>query len=223
MFLSELIAHTRGAMLRDKAEPVLWSNEELIRYFIEAEDKFARHTHCLVSEDIPQSTLSVEEGKSSYTLDSSIIHVYEVYKDNGLPLRSLSRSQSPHKLAEGEPRAYSTGRGSKTIHLYPIPDKDYELTMLVAHTPTEKFKQESEAPLDAQEQSIPEENAMDLCLYVTYKALLNNGPEESNTTAAADFYTQWRTALREAKRDGFKLRNPQGATVQTNWTGVRRR
>lgn len=220
MTLAELLLHTRKVILRDYVQPYLWADEELIRYFAEGEAKFARHTHCLVSDDNELSQLELQAGVASYPLSPDIIHVYDMHNEEGVPLRALPRSRAPHMVAEGSPRSFSTGRGSNTVRVYPTPDDAYVVTMLVAHLPIEKLS--VDADQEYAEPTIPEEYHLHLSLYAAYKALLNNDPEGSNTTAAADFYAQWMEALREAKRDGFSLRTPSNARVVTNWTGARR-
>lgn len=216
MTAAELIAHLRKNILRDNAEPVLWSDDELALYFNEAEKLFARHTHCIVEEDSSLALLYAIAGIHTYPLDKRIVHVYGITNSDGRSLSSKSRNQLPKVFGNGRPVAFTTGRGSSTVRLSPTPDADEELTMLVAVTPDSDFATSGYEP------GIPEEYHLSLCSYAAYKALVNNDPEGSNTEAAGNFYQQWKEALRDAKRDVFRLRVPEGSTVRNNWTAARR-
>lgn len=216
MTAAELVAHLRNNVLRDSVAPALWDSEELATYLSEGERLFARRTHCIVDEAEPLSLLEAKAGVHTYTLNKKIIHVYEITNSEGLPLKARSRNQLPKVFAEGKPYAFTTGRGSNTVRLAPTPAEDEDLTMLVARLPLRGFSNSSYTP------EIPEEYHINLCDWAAYKAMVNNDPEGSNTAAAGDFLIRWEAALREAKRNVFRLRTPDGATVRNNWTGERR-
>lgn len=216
--VTELVQHTRFAILRDGAAPSLWTDAEIIQYLAEAERIFARKTHCLVEDSGSRAQLQTSSGVKAYALDPSVVHVYEVTDDTGRPLRDSSRAQMPKVFAPGKPRAYTTARGSHKITFAPAPDDEYTYEMLVAVLPEVSLVDK----YDDDEPDIDEDYHYHLCQYAAYKALLNNDPEGSNTVAAAEFFATWQQALREAKRDVFRLRVPSGAHVRNNWAAARR-
>jgi hypothetical protein len=216
MLAVDLVQHIRNHVLRDLAQPVLWSNDELLLYLNDAESLFARRTHNIVDDTSDLGLLQVEAGKHTYTLNKKIIHVYEIEDEVGRPLKSRSRNQMPRVFGEGRPYAFTTGRGSKTVRLAPTPAEDTTFRMLVARMPEKPMVYEYDEP------EIDEEYHLALCEWAVYRALTNNDPEGSETISAEPFLARWNQAISEAKREGFRLRTPTGATVRTNWTGARR-
>lgn len=217
MQAAEIVRHLQQHILRDVAAPTLWSVEELLRYLSEAESIFARRTHCIVVDsDEPAAVLTTAQGVSTYALDPSVIHVYEIMDDTGRPLHDRSRRQLARTFGESAPRQFTTGRGSKTVRLAPTPDKEYALHMLIARKPERPLTCETDEP------EIPEEYHLTLCQYAAYMCLSNNAPEGSDTISADKFLINWETAIREAKREQFRLRVPANARVVNNWTGAGR-
>lgn len=216
MTLEELLYHTREAVLRDNQAPALWPDTLLSLYLNEAETIFARRTHCLVSDDEPFCTLTTEANKARYALDSKIIYIMDVVDADGRQIRHRGRSQVMSSAFNGKPLVYTADAAYKGIKLYPAPDDVYTLTMLVAHKPTKKMSHLKQSP------QIPEEYHHALTHYAVFRALMNNGPEGSDTTAAEPFRLEWELALRDAKRDAYHMRHSPNAAVVTNWTGGRR-
>lgn len=216
MTLEELLYDARHAVLRDSVAPALWSDTLLARYFNEAEAIFARRTHCLISDAEEFCTLTTEAGKAKYALSDKIIYILDIVDENGLPVRSRSRNRVPSASFPGKPTIFTADSGYKAVRLYPIPDDTYTYTMTVAHKPTKKLIHLKQSP------QIPEEYHSALIDYAVYRALLNNGPEGGDTTAAGPFKTEWELALRDAKRDSYHMRASPNAAVMNNWTGERR-
>lgn len=216
MTLEELLNDTRHAVLRDSVAPALWPDTLLARYFNEAETIFARRTHCLVSDEEPFCTLTTEAGKSKYALSDKVIYIMDIVDENGVPVRHRGRNRVPTRGVSGKPLVYTADSAYKGVRLYPTPDKAYTLSMNLAHKPTKKLSHLKQSP------QIPEEYHSSLIDYAVYKALLNNGPEGGDTTAATPFREQWEIALRDAKRDAYHMRHSPNAQVVTNWTGERR-
>lgn len=216
--IDALVQHTRNHILRDTAEPHLWSDEEIKVYLSQAEVIFCRRTHVLVTDEGSIAHLTTEAGKRAYDLGDKVVHVYEVLDDTGRPLRDCARSAFPKIFAESKPRSFTSARGKNTLTLSPTPDDEYELSMLVAHLPAQSISDKS----GSEEPEIPEEYRYYLCQYAAHKAMMNNDPEGSNTVAAETFLIAWEDALRQAKRDVFRQRTPAGASIRTNWTSSRR-
>jgi len=216
MNLGDLVTHTRESYLRDMQAPFLWPASELIKYLNEAETLFARHTHVLTDDASSVTTLTTEVGKSRYALGPLIVFVYEVYDDTGWKLRNVTRSKLPKSPYEGKPRMYTLDSGVSSIRLAPLPDDEYEFTMLVARKPLKAMSTQYDEP------EIPEEYHLALCDYAAYKAVRNNDTEASNVSAGANFREDWEIKLRDAKRDAFHLRMGATPKVVNNWTMGRR-
>lgn len=213
MNLEELLSHTRNHILRDEAEPHLWSEEELTLYFNQAEQLFARRTHCLVSETGPLSEMQLLEGEQAYPLHPKTVAVIAAYDNVGTIMRDVSRGKVKTRWQVGRPTAYSTDAGVKTIRFLPTPNEDYEVTLVVAHKPLRSLANPSDTP------SIPEEYHLFLCNYVAYMALRNNDPEQMNAASAESYLAEWEDNVREAKRELQLLRNGANPRVVRSWTG----
>lgn len=216
MTLEELLHHTRHNVLRDSQAPALWTDDVLAFYLNEGETIFARRTHCLVSDEQPFCTLNTVVNQARYALNTSIIYIMDIVDVNGYPVRHRGRSRMPMSPIPGKPQVYTADSAYKGIKLYPVPDAVYTLTMNVAHKPTKKMTHKFHTP------EIPEEYHHALTHYAVYKALMNNGPEGSDTAAAEPFRIEWELELRDAKRDAYHMRHSPNAQVVNNVTGGRR-
>jgi len=217
MNLGELVEHVRKHVLRDEALPPLWSDEELTLYFNEAQDLFARRTHILSDDESDLTFVTTEPGVAVYTLAPRVIFVSEVHHaDTGIALRDMARRLLPRRFSEGRPVAYTMDARMRSMRLSPTPDAAYELDLLVARKALNRLVNEGDEP------EIPEEHHLDLCDWVTYKALLNNDPEQTNTVSAEVFRNAWELKLRDAKRAVFRMRAGPNPHARGNWTGKKR-
>lgn len=215
MTLEELAQHVRAAQLRDEAEPFLWSWNEIILYFNEAESIFARRTHCLIDDESDFTQIVTKPGVNKYKLDSRIIHVRSIRHENGTPVRHRPRKSMPASMTESRPTHYNVDSGTNRIRLIPVPDDEYTLQMEVARKPLKPMANQFDTP------EIPEEYHLALTDWVVFKALSNNDPEGSNTEAAAEFRATWEMSLVAAKREVYQMRTGSGATALRNVTGGR--
>lgn len=197
-------------MLRDVAQPSLWSDSQIVALLNEAEILFARHTHMLRSTDPAVAEIETEQGKGVYKLHPAVIHVVDIWNDDGYSLRSVNRKKLSRAFSNGKPSMYTADSGSSAIRLSPVPDDAYTLTLLVAHKPTRAMNRARDVP------QIPEEYHRDLCLYVAYRAILHNGPEGSDTTSAEEFRAAWKTRLRDVKREVYQERMGSDSFVRPN-------
>lgn len=210
MTLSDLIDVLRRQMLRDYAEPSLWSDPELTRHLNEAQVLFARHTHILRDDEPPVAEIVTEPGVARYELDPAVIHVVDVWDDTGRSLRPLSRKDLPRMPGNGRPRAFTADAGAHQLRVAPPPDEAYTLNMLVARKPLDPLEEPEDEP------EIPEEYHADLCLYAAWKALMNNGPEGSDQASADQFHAEWKLRLRDVKREVYHLRAGTATRVMPN-------
>lgn len=211
MTLDELVAHLRGAVLRDTAKPQLWSDAELTRYLNEAQDQFARRTHCLLDEESDFTLLATASGTALYTLNESVVFVVEMFHADGTPVRNATRARMSRSLGAAKPRFYTTDAAVRTVKLFPTPDAAYDLQMLVARKPKAKLVNDSDSP------EIDEDFHLPLCEWAAYRALRTNDTDGSNLMEAAKFRESWEQAVRDGKRAAMRYRR---TTPQlNNWTG----
>ena len=211
MNLAELLEHVRVSYLRDSEAPFLWPAKELIRYLNEAQRIFARHTHCITDDSSPFTTLTTASTTPSYHLDPRIVYVYEVYNDTGRRLGRTNRQKLPVTVHESKPTHYTLDAGQSKIRFGPVPDDEYEFTMLVARLPLQDMTQKHHVP------EIPEEYHMALCDYAAYMAVRNNDTESSEVQAGGNFREDWELKLRDAKRNSYHLRGGANQRVVNRW------
>lgn len=217
MNLGELIEHARRRVLRDEAIPPLWPDEELTLYFNDAEDQFARRTHVLSDDESDFTFITTEPGVAQYKLDPRVVFVAEVINaETGIHLRDAGRKKLRGRIGEGRPTAYTLDAGMHNIRLHPTPDAEYQLDLLVARKPLSKLAADGDTP------EIPEQHHLELCAWVAYKCLRHNDAEVAEMAATADtFRAEWDMALRDAKRDVYRLRSGPYPRATGNWTGKR--
>lgn len=210
MELRELLTHVSKHTLRDQAIPPLWPRDLLVQYFVEAEDQFARRTHCLTTE----IRVTAVEDVNAYDLDPEVISILEIAHEDGAPIRDRSRRQMSCRTHVGRPTLYTCDAGTSRIKLHPTPDTTYPLTLYVAQLPTTKLSADSDVP------TIPAEYHQDLCLWVAYRCLKNNDPEAAQMAAnPEDFRRRWEIAVRDAKRAVIRFRSGPNPHARGNWTG----
>lgn len=217
MTLGELIEYVRDHVLRDEAVPPLWPDDLLTRYFNEAVDQFAQRTHCLQDEESEFTTIHTIAGQGSYALDSRIVFVAEVFHaETGTPLRDRTRTRVGLRGVEGRPGVFRLDAAHSSLRLYPTPDDEYVIQMLVARKPLAPLVGDNDVP------EVPEQYHLALCDWVAYRCLRANDPEQANFTASAgEFKPAWEEAVRDAKRDVYRLRTGPNPRAVGNWTGKR--
>lgn len=212
MTLGELIQYVRSELLHDAAKPYLWSDDALTRYFNEAQDQFARRTHCLVDEESSFTVLETEAGVKTYPVDPRVVFVYEVFDGEGRPLRDGPRRQMPTAPSEARPSAYTCDTQTNTLRLYPAPDAAYTLYLRVARKPLQSLAADTDTP------EISEDYHLALCDWVAYRALRKNDVETIQMAPAEAFRTSWELSVRDAKREVVRMSAGRSARVLTNWT-----
>lgn len=217
MNLGELIQYTRDHVLRDAAIPPLWPDDLLTRYFNDAEDQFARRTHILSDDESDFAFITTEIGVAQYALDPRVVFVKDiVHTETGISLRDASRKQLRGRIGDGRPTAYTLDAAMRSVRLHPKPDAEYQLSMLVARKPLNKLASDGDTP------EIPEEYHLTLCAWVAYQCLRHNDAEAAQMVATADtFRAEWELAVRDAKREVYRLRTGPYARATGNWTGKR--
>jgi hypothetical protein len=112
-----------------------WSNEELVSNINEAINQVYRRS--MPIEDI--YSIELVESKSSYKLPSYIIKILLARIDSGRSIKEVSlndlwKIDSFDKII-GEPNVYVTDSLSNTLRVFPTPDKDQMLSLMVYRLP----------------------------------------------------------------------------------------
>lgn len=193
MTLGELLAELRQNILRDVSTLVdgpddgdLYTDESLILYIRDAQEKFVTGTLCLRDSITPALTnIALVEGQADYALDRRVISVYlGKYKTLRLGRSSYSslfgagnhitpNSAQYEPQGVGEPRLFYTDKDTSMIGVYPTPGSEQAgdiVRLQVARRPLVPL---TKTDLDA-EPEIPEEYHLDLLEWATWRALRNH-------------------------------------------------
>lgn len=247
MTLGELLAELRGNILRDVSTIVdgsdsddLWTDESLIRYIRDAEEKFAAGTLCLrdsVTAALAQITLVA--GQGDYTLDRRVIAIYSAqYNGNiqmgrcaygtrfgaGNNVTPTTAYREPQGV--GEPRIYYTDRDTGMVGFYPTPGTEQAgdiVRLQVARRPLVPL---SKNDLEA-EPEIPEEYHLDLLEWATWRALRNHDADIDGDPANISIVMarvsahkkRFEDAIAECKRKAKYMSNQHVEFgVRANWS-----
>jgi hypothetical protein len=212
----ELIEYIRQDVLRDRAEPYLWSDTLILRYLNEAQNLMARKTYCLTDSTSPDiASFVTAPGLAEYDLHSSVLHVLSariVGQTKELVDRTYARHLNKDYSSAGFPSMYVLDMSQQVMVFYPTPDDDYEVVLRVARLPQTKIDYDASP-------EIPEHLHIDLAEYVAYRCLINNDSDGLNMGAADRHKVDWDRRVNEAKREYYRLRMGPNAHVINNWTG----
>lgn len=195
MILRDLLAELRQNILRDVSTIVtgtsqddyLWTDEALIRYIKDAEEKFAAGTLCLrdsVTTALTRITLIA--GQTDYALDPRVASVYSALYNGNVRMGRSSFGTifgakgdiTPNAAyyepqSTGQPRLYYTDGDTNSIGFYPTPsaaEAGQTIRIWVSRRPLVPL---SKNDLDA-EPEIPEEYHLDLLEWAAWRALRNH-------------------------------------------------
>lgn len=216
---AELLEYIRTDLLRDSAQPYLWSDELIFKYINEAQELMVRATYCLVDSTTPAYTqITTADGTAEYDLDELVLHVLSARKStDSTHMRDWTNRVVPSHLltTTGAPVAYNLDESQQTIRFYPTPDDTYTIYLRVARMPVESIT-------DANSPEISRRFHMDLGEYVAYKCQIQNDVDGNNQSSADRFKASWDARVLAAKREYYRLRHGANPTAVVNWTGKRR-
>lgn len=229
MQLKELLEHASAEVLQDRAALVsgpakrIWSDAVLVRYFNEAEQRFARGTYCLLDSTSALCTVTLVDGTSEYTLDPSILQVLSVrMSDNGVDMNRVTHNELSLSLQIGAvtspsyPWVWSLDEGSRLLRVHPVPDATAALNTLklrVIRRPTTALTLTN---LTAEPQ-IPAEYHLALCDWVYYRALSHQDVDGSARKEAMAFRAEFTQAIKEARAETKRLYQPPGRIMFGGW------
>jgi hypothetical protein len=228
MNLEELLSELRENLLRDNAELAsgpddhLWSDETLVRYINDAQQRFARKTLSLRDASTPEVTqVTLATGVSSYVLHSSVLAVvsgrYDVQTADlvrvGRARINVISKQDPAwfdpataaQLNPGTPIAFSTDETldvdtkAVTLTVYPAPSASEAGKLVyirVARLPLDRFTLDT-MDMDCE---LDEDHQLDMLEWAAYRAL-RTSDIDGHSAAAADHEKRFTDAIAEALRD----------------------
>ena len=197
MNLGDLLAYTRGSVLKDVPTPQQWSDVELTQWLNDAENIWARRTFCLLDDTSDFTQVTTVATQRDYTLDARLLGVSSVKTSDDVWLRKFQGS-TQMTTASGTPRSWLL-RGTHTLVLWPTPDAAYTLQLMTARLPLTPMEVETDEP------EIPEHYHLALCDWAGYRALRNT---DSQTMADVRDMTilvrkDWERALVEGRREAY--------------------
>lgn len=202
MTLDDLLAVTRS-LLRDHASPPLWSDEIIVMYLNEAQERVARLTHSFV---IVNRELEIDATDDIYPLDDDVIYVYSVRLD-GYPGRLTGSTEgwTPESGNASRPTRYTTDVETQSIRFYSAPDKDYTAILRAAVLP----KKLSVDDLDA-EIELKTQHQLALPDWAAYRCYTHDDADGRNDMAAEKAKRRFEECLSEVKRDNYRLSTGHG-------------
>lgn len=247
MTLGELLAELRGNILRDVSTIVdgsdsddLWTDESLIRYIRDAEEKFAAGTLCLRDSVTPAlAQITLVSGQGDYTLDRRVIALYSaLYNGNiqmgrcayatrfgaGNNITPTSAYREPQGV--GEPRIYYTDRDTGMVGFYPTPGTEQAGQIVRIQVARRPLVPLTKNDLEA-EPEIPEEYHLDLLEWATWRALRNHDADIDGDPAnisivmarSSAHKKRFEDAIAECKRKAKYMSNQHVEFgVRANWS-----
>jgi hypothetical protein len=230
MFGGELVSHLRTDVLRDTAEPYLWSDEYFYRMLNEAQRQFARRTYCIMTDSLEIVTdepvdngNGVLVGNAVYELPKEVLFVWSIQINwQPQPLANWTRRRLPtiSNTALGMPSVFIMDENIRHVRFYPTPDGfGLENSAAGPYTMYARCSLRPTADIDeTSEPQIPEEYHMDLCDFVAWKALTLPDEDVQNLKVAQDYKANWLERLSVAKGEVYYRMLGPNAYATQNWT-----
>lgn len=230
MNLEALLAELRENVLRDDAKLAsgpndqLWTDEALVRYINDAQQRFARKTLSLRDASTPEVVeVTLATGVSTYVLHESILAVVTArYDTDTVDLHRVGRSavmlavpledppwfdpNSVAVLTPGRPLAFSTDetmdvdvRQAVTLTVYPAPTVDENgktVYLRTARLPLEAFDIDK---LNV-ECELPEMYQLDMLEWAAYRAT-RNSDIDGHSSASERHEARFKAACEEVLKD----------------------
>lgn len=241
MKLEELIDELRVNVLRDDAELAsgpsdeLWSDETLVRYINDAQQRFARRTLCLRDSSTPEVVeVPLVSGTASYVLHKSVLAVVSArYNTDSYDLTRVGRAviavvrpedndwfdaNNVSSMTPGRPLAVSTDESldvdskAVTLTVYPTPSATEEgniIYLRTARLPIDDFtidKLSATCELDDTYQ-------LDMLSWAAYRAL-SNSDIDGHSSAADKHEQRFNAAVQEVLKD---VRRKMRAPIRFNF------
>lgn len=139
MELRDLIAMVRNE-LDDATQPYLWTDQEFIEYFADAENEAARRARLLIdSSTTAICNIAVLANTAEYTLDSRVLFIRRATLDgekiHRASYRDLDEYVSKWQAETGVVSHFITDLNTNKIRLFPTPTVTGTINMTVVRLP----------------------------------------------------------------------------------------
>jgi hypothetical protein len=229
MNLEAMLGELRENVLRDDAELAsgpndqLWTDETLVRYINDAQQRFARKTLSLRDASTPEVVqFTLATGVSTYVLHASVLAVVTArYNTDTVDLARVGRARivqfqpndppwfDPNNVSQmtpGRPLAFSTDeaidsdqKGSVTLVVYPTPtsaENNLVVYLRVARLPLVEFDIDD---LDT-ECELDDDYHLDMLEWAAYRALMNSDID-GHSDSAEKHKDRFTDAVNEVLKD----------------------
>lgn len=248
MNLRDLLGELRRNILRDtstiangnEVDGSLWTDDALLLYIRNAEERFASQTLCLRDSRTPDLTqITLVAGQDEYALSKKVVAVLTAQYDGRVSLGRTgwaTRFGSNPQLTPntsycepqetGAPRVFYTDKDTGFLGVYPVPTAEEAgkvIRLQVARMPAVPL---TKSNLNA-EPEIPEQWHLDLVEWAAWRALRNHDPDLDNDPANIALVrsrfemhrTRFEAAVAECKRE-MKQLNVQQVEFgpRANWS-----
>ena len=208
MTLADLLQATRN-LLRDTHQAKLYSDDELVLYLNDAQNKLALRTHSFVIADSP---LGLVDGVDLYPLSTDIISVYSCTLDGYYGrLRRSTEVWMPDGLTEAKPSGFSTDKETQAIRFYPIPDQEYTAILRVAKLPTALTLEDTRAECDVRPHW-----QIALCDWAAYRCFSIDDADGRNDNSAKLAKQRFDAAINEIKCENYQAKTGPSARARGN-------
>lgn len=190
--------------------PPLWSDDLILRYLDEAQNRFCRETEGIEDSSSPLCTIPVAAGQALVQLDPRILKLREaVVAESGrsLTLRSVESTHGDGRPHDGEPRALVIGLGQGKARLTPVPTEPVTLQLSVFRMPLNPIKQLGDTT-EVDDRYIPT-----LLLFALYRAYTRPDPDTADRARAEQFLQIFLAECAAAKREQGRVRKPNGVAM----------
>lgn len=248
MILRDILGELRRNILRDastaangqEVDDSIWTDDALLLYIRDAEEKFASQTLCLRdSRTAAVAHIILVADQEEYEIDRRVVSVLSAQFDGrnilghtnwgtrfGADSQLTPNTSYRPPQQTGEPRVYYTDRDTSFLGVYPVPtaaEAGKIIRLQVARRPLVPL---TKSNLDA-EPEIPEQWHLDLIEWAAWRALRNHDNDLDNDPAAIALVrsrfeqhrTRFEAAVAECKRD-MKYLNVQQVEFgpRANWS-----
>ena len=203
MTIYELIDFTRKLYLDDTVEPYLWSDETLLQLAIQAQREACERADLIIDKD--NHNFVTVAGQSDYTMSSNIIRIIKMSVVNDNSYKELERvyfAKTNYYTTKGTPYEYFY-TDSNTIRLFPVPDKEYPISVVASVYPK------------TTELEIPEQFHEYLAYYIAGNALLSADLDASDPSRANEFLALFDAKFGPRKDTRALIREKLSASRET--------
>lgn len=180
---------------RDTEEPYLWSDKEIFRYMTEAQRMFCRLTWGIADTRSRVCRISYLKGENEVHFDPRILKIRDIRRGDGrkVELQNIETYHCPRD-AQGKPDAAVVDIDMNMMRLFPTPDEDGELELMVNRLPL--FDPDAINGLE-----INEQHHWSLLLWMKHLAYLKTDAETFDKARSAEFGLMFRQYCDQAKHE----------------------